>query len=236
MAELMHGVFTFAGVSSADLGLKVERIPNSDRPERKVDRYEVPGRNGDIIVPQDAWENVEQSYEVWGMGGAVELGYKIAAWLFAPEGYQILTDTYDPDHYRRAVFLGPFDLENILLKYGRTEITFDCDPRRFLSDAEEITLEATGMVTNPTAFTAKPVITVHGEGAGTITAGGNTISIAGIVDGMILDCEAMDAYQGVNNLNNLVSGSFPVLPGGEQEITLTGGVTSITVAPNWWTL
>ena len=53
---------------------------------------------------------------------------------------------------------------------------------------------------------------------------------------MTIDCEQMDAYAGTTNLNNLVSGSFPVIPGGEQTITITGGITSISVVPNWWTL
>lgn len=235
MPNLMHNSFTFAGVSSASLGLEVEYIPNENRPTRKFERYSVPGRNGDIIVAQDAWENIEQTYSVWGKGNG--LGYDIAEWLFASEGYQRLEDTYDTAHFRKAVFVGPFNYENILLRYGRTELTFDCDPRRFLVSGETAqSFSGTGTITNPTRFTAKPVITVSGSGDGAIECGGNTLTIAGIYDGMIIDCEDMTAYSGTTNLNNLVSGSFPVIPGGEQTITITGGITSISVVPNWWTL
>lgn len=240
MPDLMHNSFTFAGVSSASFGLKVERIPNANRPERKYERYSVPGRNGDIFVPQDAWENVEQSYTVWGgrdKGDAVDLGYEIAEWLFAPEGYQRLEDTYDPRHYRKAMFVGPFDFENFMLRQGKTELTFDCDPRRFLLSGETARgFSATGTITNPTAFTARPVITVHGSGNGTIECGDCPITIAGIYDGMVIDCERQDAYSGDTNLNNLISGVFPVIPGGAQTITITGGITSIEVVPNWWTI
>ena len=135
------GEFTFNGISSSSLGLLVEKVPNMNRPERKYDRYSVPGRNGDIFVMQDAWENVEQTYEVWFENGVsdnvVDRGYSITEWLFGASDYATLTDDFDPDHYRKAVFLGPYDIENILMKYGRAEITFDCDPRRFLMSGLE---------------------------------------------------------------------------------------------------
>ena len=237
----MRDSLTYAGVSSESLGLHIEYCPDFDRPTRKMERYNVPGRNGDIVVMQDAWENVLQAYRIWGGNGVINdattFGYSIANWLFSTSGYQRLTDTYDPNHYRLAYFEGPIDVENILRRRGRAEIIFTCDPRRFLTSGETATtFNATGTIDNPTPFTAKPVITVHGSGNGTIAAGGNTISIAGIYDGMVIDCENMNAYSGGYNLNNLISGDFPVIPSGTQTITITGGITSISVVPNWWTL
>lgn len=165
----MHNYLVFNGISSEQLGLEVEQIPNANRPARKFDRYSVPGRNGDIIIMQDAWDNVEQSYEIWWgrePGDAVEGGEMIAKWLFGDSGYQTLTDSYDPKHYRKAVFTGPFDVENTLLRYGRATITFDCDPRRFLmSGLDWIPFPTPGSASwlellNPTPFPAKPVIDI----------------------------------------------------------------------------
>lgn len=160
----MHNWLEFNGQKSTDLGLTVERIPNSNRPARKYDRYSVPGRNGDIFVFQDAWENIEQSYEICWKGTPVDTSYNIAEWLFGSSGYQMLTDSYDPDHYRNAVFLGPYDVENTLMRYGRATITFDCDPRRFLMSGLEwidITKWIYGAdwteVHNPTMFHGLPV-------------------------------------------------------------------------------
>lgn len=237
----MRSYLIWGGVCSWDLGLVIERVPNQNRPARKVERYSVPGRNGDIIVAQDAWENVEQTYEVWGGNGAINdatiVGYAIAEWLCSKKGYQRLEDTYDPDHYRLAFFEGPYDFQSVLRRRGRAEITFSCDPRRFLTRGEEvIELNGTTIVVNPTSFTARPQMVVHGSGNGAIECGGNTITITGIYDGMVLDCDAQDAYYPGVNLNSLVSGEFPVIPGGDQTITITGGITSVEVTPNWWTL
>ena len=162
------GEIVFNGVSSTSLGLVVERVPNMDRPERKYDRYSVPGRNGDIFVMQDAWENVEQSYDIWWEDSisatVAEGGYTLSEWLFGTSDYATLTDDFDPDHYRKAVFLGPYDVENTMQKLGRARITFDCDPRRFLMSGLEwidITKWIYGAdwteVHNPTMFHGLPV-------------------------------------------------------------------------------
>lgn len=242
MPNLMHNFLTFAGVSSASLGLRIEAVPNSDRPLRKLEAYNVPGRNGDIIRMQNAWENVEQTYTVWGgmnLGDAVGIGYSIAEWLFAPSGYQELTDSYDPDHFRLALFEGPFDLENRLTRQGRAEITFNCDPRRFLvSGRTPTSYSAADTLTNPTAFIAKPTVQVYGttNTSGTVTIGGKTMSIDAIVNGMIIDGEAQNASEGTRNLNSYVSGDWPELAAGANTVAFTGGVTSVTITPNFWTL
>ena len=216
----------------------IENAPETNRPARKVDRYEVPGRNGDIVVAQDAWENVPRTYDLVAYGGDYnQMTSALMEWLYAPSGYQRLEDSFDALVYRLAYVSEATDIENLVNENGRCTVSFECDPRRFLKAGESaVSLSGTGTITNPTRFTAKPVITVSGSGNGTIECGGNTITIAGIYDGMTIDCEQMDAYAGTTNLNNLVSGSFLVIPGGEQTITITGGITSISVVPNWWTL
>lgn len=235
----MNGEITWAGVPlSTVTNVLIENAPETNRPARKVDRYEVPGRNGDIVVAQDAWENVPRTYDLVVYGGDYnQMTSALMDWLYAPSGYQRLEDSFDDLVYRLAYVSEATDIENLVNENGRCTVSFECDPRRFLKTGESaVTLSGTGMITNPTRFTAKPVITVSGSGNGTIECGGNTITIAGIYDGMAIDCEQMDAYAGTTNLNNLVSGSFPVIPGGEQTITITGGITSISVVPNWWTL
>lgn len=232
----MRGEITWAGVALSSLGnVLIEEAPETNRPARKVDRYEVPGRNGDIVVPQNAWENVPREYALAIYAGDYnEMASALMSWLYAPVGYQRLQDSFDAYVYRLAYVSAETDIDNLKNTDGRCRIEFECDPRRFLLSGE--TAVTGGNVTNPTAFVAKPIITVRGSGSGTVSCGGKTLTISGIVDGMILDCERMNAYEGTTNLNNLVSGGFPVIPGGAQEITFTGGVTSVEVVPNWWTI
>ncbi|MBR3236877.1 MAG: hypothetical protein IKF99_00405 [Oscillospiraceae bacterium] len=233
---------TWAGVALSTLGCNaiVEEAPETNRPRKKVDRYEVPGRNGDIIISQGAFENVQRRYNLEVHDDLTDYdtaAAELMAWLYVPEGYQRLTDTFDTAVYRKAFVYEDTDIENMVNTDGRCTVQFECDPRRFLLTGETVTtLTGSGTITNPTSFTSRPSIEVHGSGNGTITAGGNTITITGIVDGMVLDCDSQNAYKGTSNYNSLITGVFPVIPGGSQTITITGGITSIKVTPNWWTI
>lgn len=241
----MNQYLTFDGIASNVFGIIVTKAPERPIPERKVDRVSVPGRNGDIIIEQDAWENVTLPYEIaYGVntfGAYSEKTGEIAAWLHASGGYRRLEDTFDADHYRLAAVIREMDTESILARLGRATLEFDADPRRFLkSGATEITVSSGDTLENPTAFTAKPLIEVRGteSGSGTITIGGKTIIINQIADMMILDCENQTAtdISGTLNYNLRVSGTYPVLPAGEQEVTFTGDITSLAIIPNWWEL
>lgn len=253
MPKLMHNWFKYNRQKTTDLGLHIERVPNQDRPERKYDRYSVPGRTGDIFVYQDAYENVDQTYEVWGGDGttnsATALGYTLSDWLYSkngdgPNGYELLTDSYDPDHFRWATFTGPFDLESQLTRRGRATLTFSCDPRRFLSASanewvEFLYADRPWTITNPTRYTAKPAFDLVQTGGGpvTIECGGKTLSISNAIQRMFIDCERMIAEdEHGQNVNYLLSGDFPVIEPGAQTITVTGNLSILGVLPLWWEL
>ena len=60
-----NGYITFNGQTSTAAGVKaVEYYPALDRPRRKFTKMEVPGRTGDIVLFEDAWEDYEQEYEI----------------------------------------------------------------------------------------------------------------------------------------------------------------------------
>lgn len=249
----MHSYLTFGGVCSADLGLTVERIPNSNRPARKYDRYSVPGRNGDIFVFQDAWENIEQSYEICWKGDPVYTGYNLAEWLFGSSDYQMLTDSYDPYHYRKAVFLGPFDVDNVMKRYGRVTVTFDCDPRRFLmSGLEWIDIDKWGYgqtgteVTNPTPFAGLPVFeltcTTNLCRLFTIdeTPAAGTSLVIQKTGTFVIDCtnESIVDSNGDPAFDS-VWGTFPRLGVGMTYVSFDDPGANPVICkmqPNWWTL
>lgn len=239
----IRGIITWNGISSDTYGIYVEQAPALNRPQRKVDIYDVPGRNGSIIRMQDAWENVEQSYEIFA-GGEVRgasPGYwrNIADWLYSAKGYAELSDDFEPGYVRRAFYMGPTDIENLMSQAGRATITFNCDPRRFLVSSAEPFTEA-GEMTNLTSYTAKPKVRVYGTnyGSGTVSVGGKTMSISSIANGMVLDAEAQNATDitGTQNYNNYVSGDWPQLVSGSNVINFTGDITSVEITPYYWTV
>ena len=126
---------TWNGVSSDTIGVIVERIPNRHVPTRRFSPQQVAGRNGNILLVDKAFPNVEQEYEVYLSAeaqGLPSVARACAEWLMGPDGYCRLEDSYDTTVYREAFLMGGFDIENILNKFGRCTITFSCKPQKYL--------------------------------------------------------------------------------------------------------
>ena len=232
----------FDGVRSTALGVFVEKYPPRPIPKRKHEKFSVPGRSGDVIAYEDAWENVLQPYDIYLSAekpGLPLVAAKVTRWLMA-DGYRRLEDEYDRDTFRLAAFLGPVDLENTLNEFGRARIEFDCQPQRYLKiGARPITAENGMTLQNPTGYTARPLLTVFGSGSGTITLGTYSVSLSVITNGMTLDCAEEEAYfysGSVLNLNTVVSGAYPKLAAGASAVTWAGGVTGLTIIPRWYEL
>lgn len=227
------------GRSSDEFGLIVEAYPVRPVPRRKVTKVSVPGRSGDIVFPEDAFENVSQPYTCYISAerqGLPLMATPIVNWLCAP-GYHRLEDSYNPGIYRMAQYTGGVDIENILNMFGRATITFDCAPQRWLKSGEIIKrLTQSGAVLfNPTGQKALPLISVHGSGAGALTVGGETLNLTDC-NGVVLDFSTENAYRGSENMNATVTGKYAGLGDGESAISWTGGITAIDIKPRWWSL
>ena len=160
----MANTITWNGVSSSTLGLTVERYPNMNRPSRKYQTANISGQNGSAYILENSWNEVVQTYEIFAKT-PVSSFKAIAEWLNGADGYAVLTDSYDPTVYRRAVFVDYMDVEDIMNRYGRATIQFRCRPERFMV-TEDITKQGTSLppINNPTNHTALPLIKVNGRG------------------------------------------------------------------------
>lgn len=235
----MRQYLIYNGVSSKDYGLYLTGSGVYNAPERDIDTVEIPGRNGSLTIDNGRYKNVTQSYEAFIHKNFAKNAEGVRAWLLSATGYHRLEDTYDPEHFRLARFVGPLEFTVRALCAGaETQLLFDCDPRRFLKSGEA-TVEVTGATTinNQTLFEALPLLAVYGSGAGSITVSGELISISSIDEYITLDCEQQNAYKGTENKNATVSlTEFPVLRPGENTISISGGVSRIEITPRWWTL
>lgn len=227
------------GVSSDDVQLIVERFPDIYIPARKQEKISVPGRNGDVLIQEDAFENVAQRYEIYISAERAKIpriARMVTEWLCV-KGYQRLEDSYWLDSFRLANFAGSLEIENVLNRFGKAAIEFDCKPQRFLHIGEDVTtFTGAGKIINPTPFASAPLIKVNGSGSGTVTIGDTTVSLTDISEYVMLDCDIQDAYKGIVNKNSTMTGSFPKIEGGEQVVSFTGGITSLEITPRWWTL
>ena len=183
----MINYFKFNGISSADFGVYVGGQHSFTAPQKNIIKANIPGRNGDFILDTGVFNNIMITYVVVGIGNFKEKINQLKEWLLSPTGYAKLEDTYNPNHYRMGILANGIDwIMYSLNTTGKANITFDCKPQRWLvSGNSPIELGASGILTNPTKFYAKPLI--HVEGYGKITIGGTQITIANTFPEVYID-------------------------------------------------
>ena len=235
----MDNYFTFNGHNSLEYGITISGSGTYNKPARVVERFKIPGRNGELTIDNGKFRNVNITYECTiGRSFAKNMDY-LFQWLMSHRGYNRLEDSLQPDYYRMARVSGVPDPEQWANLIGGTfEITFDCIPQRFLKSGEEMReFTSAGTIRNPTLYDALPLIRVYGTG--TLGVGSTTITILSADGYTDLDCDIQDAYKGQLNCNQnirLDSGSFPVLKPGDNGISLGNGITKIELTPRWWTI
>ena len=239
--------FTYNGVSSLDMGLRIESKNVFSAPQYEVKFQSIPGRDGDLILPNGRYSNVQVTYSVFLPAKTLpELQTKLTAvkaWLFTePDRYHELRDSYDTDTFRRAVINTQLDIEDQLNRIGVFTVSFSCLPFKYLDSGQEtITLTSSSNLSNPTAFTAKPLIRINGSGEGRITfrntTGGLRWDLTELDGYMEIDSEQMNCYKGAEPKNDCVEGNgFPVLLPGTNRIIFSGDITSVEIKPRWMTL
>lgn len=242
----MHSGFQFGTKATWDFNMHVQKRPQQGAAKRRMQTFSVPGRNGELHIQEDSFENFPMDYYCYFHADNKPSpcqAHAIKSWLGASGAYQRLEDTYDPEHFRLATFTGPIDIENRLNRYGICTVSFDCDPRAFLKQGElPMSFSSPGEIYNPTNFPALPLITVIGTDSGTVTIGEYTVKINAIDVPIILDCELQDAYSNpcegapANKNGDILAMPFPMLNPGANLISFAGGITGVEIIPRWWEL
>ena len=229
--------FSYNGTSCAFFGIWVEHRPVQAFPHRIIESISIPGRNGNLLFDTGAYENVTVTYQVAYNAAMRRNGRDIAEWLYQTD-YCELWDEYEPQFYRKAVYVSPLNITDVLGIAGRANLTFSCKPQKFLVSGKTALTPSSGDSIQNYDHDALPVITISGSGNGTLTVGDTTVTITGQTADIILDSERQTAESGGSNANSLISLSsgFPVLKNGSTAVSWTGGVTGVSIVPNWWTL
>lgn len=236
---VVYEYFTFDNETSRDYGVWISGNGTFNTPERETESVSVPGRNGDLHFDNGKFSNIQVTYPAFISRNFQHNFDAFKAFLSSKKGYKELFDTYDPDHFRLACYksgLNPSMAPRNIA--GSFDITFDCDPRRFLKSGQFPITITGGSYTllNPTLYEALPLFRLYGPG--TLTVGGVSVSI-NIADVYTnLDCEIQEAYKGSVSKNNyltLTDGVFPTLPTGTINISYTG-FSKVELTPRWWTI
>lgn len=208
----MFKSFTFDGTDSRTYGVYITGSGVYDAPEREVEMISIPNRNGAFALDKGRFENIEVTYPA-GIYADNEADFAEAIsdlrnFLCSKRGYCRLTDEYNPDEYRMAIYKSGLEVEPSLLRAGEFEITFECMPQRFLISGEtEQTMTSGDTITNPTLFDAKPLLEV--KGYGNIDIGGDTLTINDVPYGDVVISDG-GALPKTPEKYNLINAGDPV--------------------------
>ena len=198
----MRDYFTYNGTDSTDFGCVIEHRTNYIAPQKVVERFNVRGRSGDLIIDTGAYSNVVLPYDVFVPHNQVSA---FVNWLKSQVGYLRLEDTYDPTVFRKAMYEDELTADNIMAQFGQATIEFNAKPQRYLKEGETpIEIANSGDTLINEWEVALPLIVIEGTGDITFAINNNTLSIADLEDTITLDAETQNCYKGALNLNNTI--------------------------------
>ena len=228
-----NGVLTVGSVSSADYGIYVLDVNDTDIPRRDYTVVSVPGRSRDLHYDNGRYDNIDRIYKCCAIdstahGPAQDVISAFVGSIMMLKGYQRIECTLHSDHYKKGEFRG--ETVPVFAKTkdaARFDLTFDCDARKYLiSGEDEVILNSgTQSLFNPGTQEAYPEFILTGNG--TVTIGGRVITVTNNPGTLVIDCELGDAYEitAHTNYNQYVTFSdndLFYLPPGANNIAVSG--------------
>lgn len=131
--------FVFNGKKSSDFDVWASGLNIFHSPERRIERIQVPGRNGELLIEDGSFKNVDLEFKDCFIPNHFSENFtNLSNYLNRQKGYQRLELSWLPDEYRLAAFHG--DIEATMKNWdgrGKFDLTFNCKPQRFLKSGEE---------------------------------------------------------------------------------------------------
>ena len=140
-------------------------------------------------------------------------------------------------YYARVVNQIPFDLILRGTPHRSFIVNFRCKLFFYLNPTAPLSVTTSGtFISNPYCIASEPVITVYGYGEISLIVGMSIVELEGISGSIVLDTPLQEAYLGPAEMNDRVSGAFPILQPGTNAVSWNGAVTQVLIQPNWRTL
>ena len=225
----------FNGVSSRDIGLVVERLPDFHRAKRMTKEYVIPGRSGKLIVDQGGYDTEKTTLKIncFGVERSVVYG-----WLRG-EGWMISSDEPQFKAYVNAYARIKDDRFRCGGCYDTLSIDLQVQPYLRLVNEAPITLGDPAVFDGMGHDPSRPLIAITGRGNVEVLVNDSSVLIDGLDGTLYLDCEAGIAYTEADGKTiyagdrvQIING-WPELEIESNRVNWTSGVSSVVIQPNW---
>jgi phage-related protein len=227
------GNIIYKGINSNTItGLLISELPDIVRPERRGDATEVDGMDGDIW--RDAgYSSYEKQLEV-GLYGDYNID-EIANY-FSGDGWIIFSNEPTKKYYAR--FTRQVNFER-LIRFRKAKIPFKVQPYKRLVTESNVTGATSPLTVDNQGYeVSKPTIIIVADADEVVELDVNGVTVLSVTmppEGTItIDSETLNCFNSNADKNQYVTmaGDFPTLLSGENEVSWSGTVTSVTVIPN----
>lgn len=236
---MLNETFYLDGIDAQSAGIYLQNPIVFSEAVPNIESKTIPGRNGDLIFETGSYKNRSGSASCFCLQEDVEGAVSSAGrFLMSKKGYRRLETSDDPNHYWMARVENSPQMEMRIRVLAPFDISFDCKPQRFLKSGENKTsFTASGSISNQYGQTALPLITLYGNGAGTLTIGSCVVEVKNMDGVLYLDSDTQNAYNNNGNQNMSINApTFPTLLDGETQISFSGGIERVEIVPRWWEL
>lgn len=211
--------------SFASKGVIVEKTPVIVKAKKKIETYQIDGRNGFLSVDSNSYEPFPLTLECH-CKESVSLD-DVKEWL---DGFGTLS--LDGEREYTAIINNSIDFTKVLA-FKRFIVQFLVNPiaQDITETTETITTSPKTLTINGATYKMFPMLEIKGTGNVTITFNSKSFSLANLASGTTyyLDCANQVATDGVNNIMNKMNGDFPCLEKGNNSISFTGSITEIKI-------
>lgn len=236
---MLNETFYLDGIDAASAGIHLQKPIVFSEAVPNINSKTIPGRNGALIFDTGSYKNRSGSASCFCLQEDVEGAISSAGrFLMSKKWYRRLETSDDPNHYWMARVENSPQIEMRLRVLAPFEIEFDCKPQRFVKSGENaVVFTESGSISNQYGQTALPLITLYGNGTGTLTIGSCVVDVKNMDGVLYLDSDTQNAYNDNGNQNmNINAPVFPTFPDGETQIAFSGGIERVEIVPRWWEL
>lgn len=219
--------------SYTDLNLRIAKRPIVPAPIKNINKVEITGYDGDLYTNLGGYADISVpvDFNFIDRDNIKNSWRKIKAWLNNIQDNKLIFSDDIGFYYKvKNITLSELTITKKIL--GAFTITFICEAYSY-----DITgLNYIELNNNSTLYnyldTSKPLIKAYGNGVGTITIDNNNFTVY-IGDYIYIDSSLELAYKSLTDPANLITGDYPVLQTGENNISWDSNITKIEIQPNW---
>lgn len=228
----MYGFVLDHKVSSKSLGIRFCAPVEIPATAMGIDDIEVSGRAGSLTRFK-GWQDSEITLKLAVRGG-LEAYRKAAHALTAAH---TIGFSGEPGMFRYLKHVRISSALPSLSTWVMFEAELCCEPFTYLETGlKQLTLSASGTISNPGLLASDPVITVFGTGELKLKINDIALIVCAPSGQLTIDSPRLTAHVAGKTQTDGISGFFPQLSPGANHIELGTGISRIEVKGNWRTL